>query len=211
MLGWLKKGGDTPNPKNSKKRKLAVPSPSSSRGSKKVVKKRKLKGSDDEDDDFVPDIIEEDEDYLDDEVEEEKEEFVEDNFEEEEDDEDKYFKKSTKTTKTASKAANNNNTQPKKLIAKKLAKGKTGQEERYPWMEDVRDMKKRKPTDPDYDPTSLYIPPIYFEKEFTPFEVQFWRVKQKHFDTVVFFKKGKFYELYENDAGLFTLQLKQRD
>ncbi|KAG0139481.1 hypothetical protein CROQUDRAFT_54664 [Cronartium quercuum f. sp. fusiforme G11] len=34
----------------------------------------------------------------------------------------------------------------------------------------------------------------------TPFETQFWEIKQKHFDTVLFFQKGKFSELYEGDA-----------
>lgn len=69
-------------------------------------------------------------------------------------------------------------------------------------METIRDANKRKPDDPLYDPRTLYIPESVFN-ELSPFEAQFWRVKQQHFDTVVFFKKGKFYELYEMDAGLF--------
>jgi DNA mismatch repair protein MSH6 len=54
--------------------------------------------------------------------------------------------------------------------------------------------------EPDYDPSTLYVPQTELNK-LSPFERQYWEVKRKHFDTVVFFKKGKFYELYENDAG----------
>lgn len=50
--------------------------------------------------------------------------------------------------------------------------------------------------------------------KFTPFEKQFWDIKCKFFDTVVFFKKGKFFELYENDADIgakeFNLKMTDR-
>jgi DNA mismatch repair protein MSH6 len=36
----------------------------------------------------------------------------------------------------------------------------------------------------------------------TPFERQFWDVKRNLFDTVVFFRKGMFYELFEGDARM---------
>lgn len=32
--------------------------------------------------------------------------------------------------------------------------------------------------------------------------MQYWRIKARFWDTVVFFKKGKFYELYEKDADI---------
>lgn len=77
-----------------------------------------------------------------------------------------------------------------------------GQEaQRYEFLVDVRDKNKRRIEDQNYDPTTLYIPAKYYEK-FTPFEKQFWDIKSNHFDTVIFFKKGKFYELYENDADI---------
>lgn len=74
-------------------------------------------------------------------------------------------------------------------------------EERYPWLASVRDKEKRAPGDPDYDPRTIYIPPMAWNK-FSPFETQYWKIKQNHWDTIVFFKKGKFYELYENDATI---------
>ena len=56
--------------------------------------------------------------------------------------------------------------------------------------------------DPDYDPRTLYIPPSAWAT-FKPFEKQYWEIKAQHFDTIVFFKKGFFYELYEVDAGSY--------
>ncbi|KAL1876183.1 hypothetical protein VTK73DRAFT_9621 [Phialemonium thermophilum] len=86
-------------------------------------------------------------------------------------------------------------------------------EDRYPWLAKIMDINRNPPGHPDYDPTSIYIPPAAWNK-FSPFEKQYWEIKQKLWDTVVFFKKGKFYELYENDATighqLFDLKLTDR-
>ncbi|RMD44286.1 hypothetical protein DV735_g888, partial [Chaetothyriales sp. CBS 134920] len=89
----------------------------------------------------------------------------------------------------------------------------TEPEQRYTWLADVRDMDRRTPDDADYDPRTIYIPPMAWTK-FSPFEKQYWEIKQKFWNTIVFFKKGKFYELYENDATighqLFDLKLTDR-
>lgn len=86
--------------------------------------------------------------------------------------------------------------------------------ERYRWLlpENIRDNQHRRPDDPNYDPTTLYIPESEFN-QMTPFEKQYWRVKRKNWDSIVFFKKGKFYELYERDAdfGVTELHLKLSD
>lgn len=86
-------------------------------------------------------------------------------------------------------------------------------EDRYPWLADIQDIERHPPGHPDYDARTLYIPPLAWAK-FTPFEKQYWEIKQKFWDTIVFFKKGKFYELYENDATighqLFDLKLTDR-
>ncbi|KAK9458625.1 muts domain V-domain-containing protein [Lipomyces oligophaga] len=74
-------------------------------------------------------------------------------------------------------------------------------EERYKWLVDVKDADGHGVDHPDYDPRTLYIPPSAWNK-FTAFEKQYWEVKSKMYDTVVFFKKGKFYELYERDADI---------
>ncbi|KAK7676924.1 hypothetical protein QCA50_020114 [Cerrena zonata] len=72
-------------------------------------------------------------------------------------------------------------------------------EERYQWLVDIKDSEKRPITHPEYDSRTLFIPSSAWTK-FTPFEKQYWEIKSTMWDTVVFFKKGKFYELYENDA-----------
>ncbi|KAL3232349.1 DNA mismatch repair protein MSH6 [Nakaseomyces bracarensis] len=74
-------------------------------------------------------------------------------------------------------------------------------EERYQWLVEERDAQKRPKDDPEYDPRTLYIPSSAWNK-FTPFEKQYWEIKSKMWDCIVFFKKGKFFELYEKDAFL---------
>ncbi|KAL9110568.1 MAG: hypothetical protein Q9227_004926 [Pyrenula ochraceoflavens] len=90
---------------------------------------------------------------------------------------------------------------------------KTDPDQRYTWLADLRDADRNRPGDPNYDPRTIYIPPLAWTN-FSPFEKQYWEIKQKFWDTVVFFKKGKFYELYENDATighqLFDLKLTDR-
>ncbi|KAF9888783.1 DNA mismatch repair protein msh6 [Aspergillus nanangensis] len=89
----------------------------------------------------------------------------------------------------------------------------TEPEQRYAWLANLRDIDGHPPGHPEYDPRTIYIPPLAWTK-FSPFEKQYWEIKQKFWDTVVFFKKGKFYELYENDATighqLFDLKLTDR-
>jgi DNA mismatch repair protein MSH6 len=86
-------------------------------------------------------------------------------------------------------------------------------DKRYPWLANIRDKDQNPPGHPDYDKRTVYIPPLAWAK-FSAFETQYWEIKQNWWDTIVFFKKGKFYELYENDATighqLFDLKLTDR-
>lgn len=86
-------------------------------------------------------------------------------------------------------------------------------QDRYTWLEEIRDIDNNPKGHPDYDPRTIFIPPHAWN-HFSPFEKQYWEIKQKFWDTIVFFKKGKFYELYENDATighqLFDLKLTDR-
>ncbi|EAU89431.2 DNA mismatch repair protein msh6 [Coprinopsis cinerea okayama7 len=83
----------------------------------------------------------------------------------------------------------------------------------FSFLQDIRDKDGRRPGEPDYDPRTIYIPKKAWA-EFTPFEKQFWEIKQNHYDTVLFFQKGKFFELYEDDARIghqeFDLKLTSR-
>ncbi|TPX61213.1 hypothetical protein PhCBS80983_g01244 [Powellomyces hirtus] len=95
----------------------------------------------------------------------------------------------------------------------RIQKFKEKNDERYAWLLDPRDHERRSPDHEEYDPRTLHIPGDAW-KLFTPFEKQFWEIKSKHWDTVVFFKKGKFFELYEKDADIghqqFDLKLTDR-
>lgn len=90
---------------------------------------------------------------------------------------------------------------PSKSSPAKHSKFKKENEERYQWLVDIKDAQGHKETDPDYDPRTLHIPNSAWNK-FTPFEKQYWGIKSKMWDCIVFFKKGKFFELYEKDAAL---------
>ncbi|KAF9528358.1 muts domain V-domain-containing protein [Crepidotus variabilis] len=90
---------------------------------------------------------------------------------------------------------------------------KKSNEESFGFLQDVRDKDGKRPGELDYDPRTLYVPKSAWAT-FTPFEKQFWEIKQNHFDTILFFQKGKFFELYEDDARIghqqFDLKLTNR-
>lgn len=114
---------------------------------------------------------------------------------------------------TATKAIPKPPRQSNPLSTKKQKAHMTEPENRYTWLANIVDADRNPPGHPDYDPRSIYIPPYAWNK-FSPFESQYWEIKQKFWDTIVFFKKGKFYELYEKDATighqLFDLKLTDR-
>uniref|UniRef100_A0A7E4W282 MUTSd domain-containing protein n=1 Tax=Panagrellus redivivus TaxID=6233 RepID=A0A7E4W282_PANRE len=118
------------------------------------------------------------------------------------------------TVKTAYQSFANNDT-PSKTPNKAPKTGDFVNPESFPHEsfdflkpEKIRDANKRRPDDPDYDPKTLYVPPDFLKQQ-TPGHQQFWQMKSKFFDTVIFFKVGKFYELYHMDAitGIECLDL----
>lgn len=72
--------------------------------------------------------------------------------------------------------------------------------------QDRRDANRRCPGDVNYDPTTLYLPPD-FVKSLSGGQRQWWEFKSKHMDKVLFFKMGKFYELFEMDAHVGAKEL----
>ena len=68
---------------------------------------------------------------------------------------------------------------------------------KYTWLENekIKDMENRYKNDPNYDPKTLFVPES-FKKDLTPGLRQWWEIKSKNYDVIVFFKVGKFYELY---------------
>lgn len=72
----------------------------------------------------------------------------------------------------------------------------------------IRDADKRLRSHPDYCPRTLFVPDAFMKKQ-TPGHRQWWAAKSAYFDTVLFFKVGKFYEMYHMDAviGVENLNL----
>ncbi|MGH0172526.1 UNVERIFIED_CONTAM: hypothetical protein FKN15_063799 [Acipenser sinensis] len=80
--------------------------------------------------------------------------------------------------------------------------------EKLDWLQDGRrrDSKRRKQTDPDYDPTTLYVSEDFLNK-CTPGMRRWWQLKSEMFDAVLFYKVGKFYELYHMDAVIGVTEM----
>ncbi|XP_071595934.1 DNA mismatch repair protein Msh6 isoform X2 [Heliangelus exortis] len=73
--------------------------------------------------------------------------------------------------------------------------------EKLDWLQEgkKKDVHRRRQGDPDYDPCTLYVPEDYLNK-CTPGMRRWWQLKSQNFDAVIFYKVGKFYELYHMDA-----------
>ncbi|KAJ7969630.1 DNA mismatch repair protein [Quillaja saponaria] len=74
---------------------------------------------------------------------------------------------------------------------------------KFEWLDHsrIRDANRRRPDDPLYDKKTLYIPPEALRK-MSASQKQYWSVKCQYMDVLLFFKVGKFYELYEVDAEI---------
>ncbi|XP_072964211.1 DNA mismatch repair protein MSH7 isoform X1 [Typha angustifolia] len=79
---------------------------------------------------------------------------------------------------------------------------------KFQWLNpsSIRDASGRRPDDPIYDKRTLYIPPDALKK-MSASQKQYWSVKCQYMDVVLFFKVGKFYELYEIDAEIGQREL----
>ncbi|KAM3606369.1 uncharacterized protein V6R79_014979 [Siganus canaliculatus] len=80
--------------------------------------------------------------------------------------------------------------------------------EKLEWLLDGRrkDSKRRRQSEEDYDPSTLYVPEDFLNKN-TPGMRRWWQLKSTMFDTVIFYKVGKFYELYHMDAVIGVNEL----
>ncbi|KAG7886366.1 hypothetical protein KL938_000019 [Ogataea parapolymorpha] len=188
------------------------------------TKRRKMIADDDEDDDFKleSDNASADDDYFVPDTENLADELNGDDFPVEVDEEDnslvssKPAKGSPKSTDAGISmlafkfesnspytAADKSKVSTKRQIRKQTPQSKFAKEneERYQWLVHIKDADGRSESDPDYDPRTLYIPKSAWSK-FTAFEKQYWEIKSKMWDSIVFFKKGKFFELYEKDADI---------
>eukprot|EP01126_Amoeba_proteus_P046231 TRINITY_DN5216_c0_g1_i2.p1 TRINITY_DN5216_c0_g1~~TRINITY_DN5216_c0_g1_i2.p1 ORF type:complete len:195 (-),score=46.84 TRINITY_DN5216_c0_g1_i2:609-1193(-) len=72
---------------------------------------------------------------------------------------------------------------------KKEEKRREARKTKFAFLENPLDEQKRPHTDPNYDPRTLHIPRSSLIS-MTNFERQYWEIKRKCFDTIVFFKKA---------------------
>ena len=70
----------------------------------------------------------------------------------------------------------------------------------------IKDKDGRRPSHPDYDARTLKVPDDFLGQQ-TPGHRQWWNFKIQHYDTVLFFKMGKFYELFYMDAEIGVQEL----
>lgn len=75
------------------------------------------------------------------------------------------------------------------------------------FLRNPRDAQNRPPTHPDYDGRTLRLQPEEWKKHnngkaMTEGTKQWWDIKAQYFDTVLLFKTGKFYEMYNMDADV---------
>lgn len=63
----------------------------------------------------------------------------------------------------------------------------------------IKDLKERKKDHENYNPRTVYVPKEFLDRQ-TPAMRQWWELKSNNFDCILFFKVGKFYELYHMDA-----------
>uniref|UniRef100_A0A1Q3EX21 DNA mismatch repair protein n=1 Tax=Culex tarsalis TaxID=7177 RepID=A0A1Q3EX21_CULTA len=70
----------------------------------------------------------------------------------------------------------------------------------------IKDIHGNKAGSEKYDPRTLYVPESYLGT-LTPAMRQWWELKSRHYDCVLFFKVGKFYELYHMDASVGVKEL----
>ncbi|CAG9465209.1 unnamed protein product [Pedinophyceae sp. YPF-701] len=74
--------------------------------------------------------------------------------------------------------------------------------QKFDWLapSKVMDAARRRPGDAAFDERSVYVPQAAWSG-LSESQRQYWKVKAQHRDLVLFFKVGKFFELYEDDAA----------
>ncbi|XP_001382177.3 DNA mismatch repair protein Msh6 [Monodelphis domestica] len=69
-----------------------------------------------------------------------------------------------------------------------------------------KDACRRRPDHSDYDPNTVHVPEDFLNT-CTPGMRRWWQIKSQNFDLVIFYKVGKFYELYHMDAVIGVNEL----
>ncbi|KAJ3705799.1 hypothetical protein LUZ61_009504 [Rhynchospora tenuis] len=100
------------------------------------------------------------------------------------------------------KGSNANATTDNNLTGEAAERFGNREAEKFKFLREGRkDAKGRRPDHVNYDPRTLYLPPDFL-KSLSGGQRQWWEFKSQHMDKVLFFKMGKFYELFEMDAHI---------
>jgi DNA mismatch repair protein MSH6 len=91
----------------------------------------------------------------------------------------------------------------KKILASIGASSETGEEteSKHAFARDPRDFSGKRPGEEGYNPKQLKIPPDAYAK-LSAAKKQYWDYKREHFDEIVFFQQGDFFNLFASDADI---------
>ncbi|XP_015787884.1 DNA mismatch repair protein Msh6 [Tetranychus urticae] len=192
------------------------------------AKRRRVRIEDDSEDEYKPDAIDESSDASADAVSEESPIVSESEYDEDDDDivesKPKKAKKAAPSKGAVTPRTKNKSSLSDKTVARLSAFSAAKTDESVGVLENdgarewphlkfdflqpdkIMDKQRRRPDHPEYDPTTLYIPESFIKKQ-TPAHAQWWEFKASHYDTVFFFKMGKFYELFHMDAVIAVSEL----
>ena len=70
--------------------------------------------------------------------------------------------------------------------------------------ENIRDNELRRPDDSDYDPSTIHIPDDEYEK-LTPLMKQYWGIKRKYYDSIIFVRMCHWYCVFYYDIAVLNL------
>ncbi|XP_021073444.1 DNA mismatch repair protein Msh6 [Mus pahari] len=115
----------------------------------------------------------------------------------------------TKSTLSAFSAPQNSESQTHVSAGGNDSSGPTiWYHETLEWLkpEKRRDEHRRRPDHPEFNSTTLYVPEDFLNS-CTPGMRKWWQFKSQNFDLVIFYKVGKFYELYHMDAVIGVSEL----
>ena len=86
--------------------------------------------------------------------------------------------------------------------APKQAEGnEKGWNDRFLQPEYIKDASGKRPNEPGYNPRTLHVPADVY-RDMSGAQQQYFDIKSQYYDVVLFYKIGKFYEMYDHDAEI---------
>lgn len=92
---------------------------------------------------------------------------------------------------------------------RKMARNFIEETKSGPWFtheEHIMDADERKPSDENYDPSTIFIPKHDWDN-MNPGMKRYWEIKRNNYDKIVFYRFGKWFVVYYQDAALCAKHL----